>query len=98
MANKKKLTELVHERVLKRIDTNMVSLVNYLTGLTAQTETELAEVDHMVVKLRKERKCSTSSATTRDSKSHKVSGIGLQSILLGNRSRLVCSRLSHSND
>ena len=68
MANKKKLIELGHERVVRVIGTNLsgrnmvtalnevvVSLLNYSTGVTAWTETELTELDQMIVKLLKEK-------------------------------------------
>ena len=99
MANKKKLIELVHERVARAIGTNLsgrnmmsalnkvaVSLLNYSAGVTAWTETELTEFDQMIVKLLKEkgllhRFCNKS----RVYRSRKASGLGLQSMLLGNR-------------
>ena len=64
MPNKKELIELVHKRVARVIGTNLsgenmvttlnevaVSLLNYSAGVTAWTETELTELDQMIVKL-----------------------------------------------
>ena len=102
MANKKKLIELVRERVARVIGTylsgrNMVttlnevvvSLLNYSGGVTAWTETELIELDQMIVKLLKEkgllhRFCNKS----RLYRSRKASGFGLQSMFLGNRKQV----------
>ena len=66
MANKKKLIELVHQRVARVICTNLsgrnmvialnevtVSLLNYSAGVTVWTETGLTELDQMIVKLLK---------------------------------------------
>ena len=97
MANKKKLIELVHERVARVRGRNMVtalnevavSLLNYSAGVTVWTETELTELDQMIVKLLKEkgllhRFCNKS----RLYRSRKASGLGLQSMLLGNRKQI----------
>ena len=97
MANKKKIIELVHERVARVIGRNMVtalnevvvSLLNYSAGVTAWTETELTELDQIIVKLLKEkgllhRFCNKS----RVYRSRKASGLGLQNMLLGNRKQV----------
>ena len=68
MPNKKELIELVHKRVARVIGTNLssrnmvtalnevaVSLLNYSAGVTAWTETELTELDQMIVKLLKKK-------------------------------------------
>ena len=66
-----------------------VSLLNYSAEVTVWTETELTELDQMTVKLLKEkgllhRFCNKS----RLYRSRKASGLGLQSMLLGNRKQV----------
>ena len=86
---------MIHSRVSKVMDTNLssknlvtalnevvVSLLNYSADILNWTEIELAELDQMVVAELKEkgllrRVCNK----TRVYKSHKESGLGLQSML-----------------
>ena len=88
----------MHERVATVIDINLpsrnmitvlnkvdVSLLNYSAGVTAWTETELTELDQMIVKLLKENELLHKSWNkSKLYNSHKASSLGFQSILLRN--------------
>ena len=102
MANKKKLIELVHERVARVIGTNLsgrnmvtalnevaVSLLNYSAGVTAWIETKLTEPDQMIVKLFKEKGLLHRFCNkSRLYRSRKASDLSLQIMLLGNRKQV----------
>ena len=55
MANKKKLIELMHERVTRVIDRNVVSHLNYSTRAIVWIETELARLGQKTANLLKEK-------------------------------------------
>ena len=102
MAKKKKIIELVHERVARVIGTNLsdrntmtalnevaVSLLTYSARITAWTETELTKLDQMIVKLLKKKGLLHRFCNkSRLYRSRKAFSLGLQSMLLGNWKQL----------